>query len=243
MTPSKTSSFHATRWTLVAQAGSETTDEETRREALGQLCQIYWTPLYVFARRQGQKPEDAEDSVQSFMAAILEQGVFDRADSEKGRLRSYLIAAFRRFLASQHRAHMAAKRSGGYQKVSIHAEDGERSGRWQVAALETPEQAYHHRWACALLEQSMERLRGEYAERDQSAVFEALCPLLTGNGETAAAAATLKMREGTVRVAVSRMKRRLGLIVKEEVRATLLPGEDLEDELAELMGALGEARG
>ena len=42
--------------------------------ALGELCEIYWAPLYVFLRRSGHAEHDAFDLVQSFCAELLERG-------------------------------------------------------------------------------------------------------------------------------------------------------------------------
>ena len=43
--------FATTRWTLVAAAGKTATPEA--RKALGELCALYWYPLYAFVRRRG----------------------------------------------------------------------------------------------------------------------------------------------------------------------------------------------
>ena len=45
---------------LDAQGG----DSEIRDRALGQICRIYWLPVYAFARGQGLQPADAEDLTQ-----------------------------------------------------------------------------------------------------------------------------------------------------------------------------------
>jgi RNA polymerase sigma-70 factor (ECF subfamily) len=37
---------------------------QTGQAALAALCQIYWYPLYTFARRREHSPPDAQDSGQ-----------------------------------------------------------------------------------------------------------------------------------------------------------------------------------
>lgn len=240
MSPSKQSGgFHSTRWSLVARAAendiARTPDAVAETgEALETLCRIYWTPLFVFVRRRGYSPEEAEDLVQGFLANALEKNVFAVADPEKGRLRSFLLTALKRYLVDQRRAEVALKRGGGGHLVSIDARVGERSGGWQIAdQSSTPEAAYQHRWVCSLLEQCVSRLGSEYVEQGKGALFESLLPLLTpGTGATAAeAAAALGSSPGAIRVALSRMRKRFGQIFMQEVEATLLPGENVEEEV------------
>ncbi|MCB1061827.1 MAG: sigma-70 family RNA polymerase sigma factor [Verrucomicrobiae bacterium] len=242
-TPGQTASFSPTRWTLVAQAAQAPTNaqqEAEQLEALEVLCRTYWPPLFVFVRRQGYAPEEAEDLVQDFFASILEKPFFESANPEKGRLRNYLLGSLKRFLIDQQRARSAKKRGGEFQMISVDAEAGEHSGAWQIASLETPEDAYQHRWVCAMLEHCHERLRSEYEEQNKSLQFEALSPLLTSeNGHTTETAVrTLRSSPGAVRVALSRLRKRFGQIFAEEVRATLLPDEDYDDEICCLMKAV-----
>ena len=51
--------FHTTRWTLVMASAHD--QSQTGRAALAALCQIYWYPLYAFARWRGHSPHDAQD--------------------------------------------------------------------------------------------------------------------------------------------------------------------------------------
>jgi len=42
------------------------------QEALETLCRTYWYPLYVYVRRQGQSPHDAQDLTLEFFARLLD---------------------------------------------------------------------------------------------------------------------------------------------------------------------------
>jgi hypothetical protein len=64
------------------------------------LCQIYWAPLYGFVRSRGHTVHDAQDLTQSFFAYLLEHKVYARADRQKGRFRSFLLASLKNFLAT-----------------------------------------------------------------------------------------------------------------------------------------------
>ena len=64
--------FATTRWSVVLLAG--TIDTDRGREALEQLCQTYWYPLYAYVRREGYSAEEAQDLTQEFFARLLARG-------------------------------------------------------------------------------------------------------------------------------------------------------------------------
>ena len=70
------------------------------QEALEDLCRTYWRPIYGFVRREGARPEEAKDITQGFFALILERKDFSSVRQEKGRLRSFLLAALKHFMAT-----------------------------------------------------------------------------------------------------------------------------------------------
>ena len=51
--------FDTTRWSVVRAAGREGSD--TSRLAMETLCASYWQPIYVYVRRKGHGPDDAQD--------------------------------------------------------------------------------------------------------------------------------------------------------------------------------------
>jgi hypothetical protein len=54
-------SFQSSRWTLVLAAGGKEASPSQSLEALSELCRIYWRPVYLFFRRNGHSPADAQD--------------------------------------------------------------------------------------------------------------------------------------------------------------------------------------
>jgi len=88
-----------TRWSVVLSARDD--DAGKVKAALSELCEAYWLPLYSFARRTGKSSEDAEDLPQAFFAKLIEKDLFSKADAERGRLRSFLLGAFKNFLADE----------------------------------------------------------------------------------------------------------------------------------------------
>ncbi len=98
---------------MVLKAGDSATASAHALSALTELCEIYWRPLYAFLRRQGYGPEDAQDLTQGFFAHLIEARAYTRADREKGRFRSFLLGALKRFLAHARDHERAFKRGGG----------------------------------------------------------------------------------------------------------------------------------
>ena len=88
--------FPNTRWSVVLAA----TERETPGAdvALDELCRAYWYPLYAYARLSGQAAHDAQDLTQEFFARLLAHHWLADADREKGKLRTFLIVAFRNFM-------------------------------------------------------------------------------------------------------------------------------------------------
>ena len=103
--------FTTTHWSVVLSVGQQESPEAT--QALETLCRTYWYPLYAYVRRQGHRPEDAQDLTQEFFAHLLAKGFPRGAVPERGKFRSFLLASLRNFLVDQHRHADAAKRGAG----------------------------------------------------------------------------------------------------------------------------------
>src|SRR4051812_18564602 len=87
--------FPQTRWSLVLTATRK--DSLESAAALEALCRTYWQPLYAYVRRCGQSPHDAQDLTQEFFCRLLEKRWLDSAAREKGKLRTFLIVALKKF--------------------------------------------------------------------------------------------------------------------------------------------------
>ena len=61
------------------------------KEALAELCKLYWYPLYGHIRRYGFSAHDAQDLTQGFFVDLLEHKALARADQQKGKFRSFLL--------------------------------------------------------------------------------------------------------------------------------------------------------
>jgi RNA polymerase sigma factor (sigma-70 family) len=232
--------FSPTRWSLIAKLR---TGGEPAKSALETLCTAYWYPLYAYARRSGHRPEDAADLTQGFFAHLLEKDVFALADPTRGKLRTFLLTAMQRFLRDEWRRQQRQKRGGGIPPLSIDASGAEENYAREPADHLTPEALYHRRWALALLERTVLELEADYAAQGKAALFDALKPALTDDPEAASTAelgARLSMEPGTVRVAISRLRRRYRERLLAEVATSLDAQTEAEvnEEIAVLFRAL-----
>ena len=97
-------SFHATRWTIVIKAAQSQT--EGGELALAELCKLYWYPLYIFARRRGYSPNDAEDSTQeTFLRAYRSLARYEERQSFRTWLFQILINRCRTAAVRRQRRH------------------------------------------------------------------------------------------------------------------------------------------
>jgi RNA polymerase sigma factor (sigma-70 family) len=232
--------FATTHWSLVVDAGARATPHA--EEALARLCEAYWYPLYAYVRRWGYGADEAQDLTQEFFARLMEKGYLRQADPHRGRFRSFLLAALKHFLANERDRAGAQKRGGGRPALPLEIETAEGRYSLEPADPETPETIFERRWALILLDKVLSRLRDEYRRTDRGALFDVLKDLLT-SGKTdepyARLGAELGMSEGAVKVAVHRLRRRFGELLREEIAQTVADSRDVDDEIRYLFTTLG----
>src|SRR5262245_23384896 len=232
--------FPTTHWSRVVAAGDRAAPEA--REALAELCRAYWYPLYAFVRRQGHGPEDAQDLVQGFFAALLEHDGLAGLDRLKGRFRSFLMAACTHYLSNQIDRQKARKRGGGRAIVSIDRLEAEGRYGSEPAHDLTAERLYQRRWATTLLERVLATLEVEMHQAGKARLFETLRPALLGEAERvpyARIAAELGLSESAARAAAHRLRGRYRALLHEEVARTVADPEEVAEEVRDLFVALG----
>jgi len=238
--------FYTTRWTLVMASAQD--QSRPGQAALAALCQIYWYPLYTFARRRGHSPHDAQDLTQGFFLHLLEHRALSRVDRLKGKFRSFLLACFQNYLSVEAQRAHALKRGGQRQVVSLDPENAESRYRLEPVDHLTAEKIFEARWALTLLDHAMMILRQEYVDRGKELVFETLKGFV-GIGETRPeasydeAAKALGIGVGTVKTLIHRLRKRYFAIVREEVARTVSDPAEIEGEIRALCDALIAAEG
>jgi RNA polymerase sigma factor (sigma-70 family) len=230
--------FTTTHWSVVLEAQGES---PAARGALEKLCRTYWRPIYGFIRRQGPRPEEAEDLTQSFFALILERKDLNSVRQEKGRLRSYLLASVKNFLADEARHAMAAKRGKGQRLIPLdEIRERERSDPERSDRL-TADQIYERRWAFTVLEQVMTRLRDEYRSAGNVRFFDQMKKMLMDEPDRpsqAQVATEFDMSENAVKQAFYRFRQRYQSLLREEIAHTVAMPGDIEDELRYLISVV-----
>ncbi len=229
--------FPQTRWSVVLRAAGGGVGGDN---ALGELFQTYWFPLYSFARRSGHSAADAEDLVQNFLSKAVETHLFAKADIEKGKLRTFLLTTFRRFARDEYEKANAQKRGGG-NVISFDAVEAENWYDRDQIEGETPEKMYDRQWAVTVLENAVKRLEGQWAQKGKNKEFEGLRPFLTGTGDSAdyeKIGREIGMKPDTVKVTIHRMRAKFSVALREEVQDTHADDSDVDEELRYLIQLL-----
>ncbi|MHC1766699.1 MAG: RNA polymerase sigma factor [Verrucomicrobiia bacterium] len=228
--------FVTTHWSVVLDAAD--VDSPHRRESLERLCSTYWYPLYAFIRRRGHTPEDAQDLTQAFFARLLQKDYLSDVKQERGRFRSFLLAALRHFLANEWDRTRAAKRGGGQLLIPIDEAAAENRFALDLSHDLTAERIYERSWAATVIDQVRSRLRQEYLANGQSerfAVLEQLLPGAAGAVRQADAAEQLGMSLSALKSEVHRLKRRHGELLRAEIAHTVVRSEDIDEEIRYLI--------
>lgn len=231
------SSFKATRWTLVQRVKDSNAVEA--QEALNVLCSMYWKPLYAFARGYGRSMEDAEDVVQGFLAKGIEKALFSAADREKGKMRTFLLTAFKRYLRDEHVKSVALKRGDGKVDTTDIATE---EARWEDSEAADPTVSFDKRWAIIVVESAREQLEKKYRSEGKFELYEALSDSLTGelSENYQEIADRLDISLSAVKVGVHRLRKRFGEMLRAEIVETIGEGEDPDQELRYLIGILSD---
>ena len=231
--------FPVTQWTVVLAAGGTPSPESAA--ALERLCSSYWYPLYAFVRRSGYSPADAEDLTQEFFARLLKHKWIAYADRHKGRFRSFLLMAMKRFLAKECDKAKTLKRGGQVRFVALQFDTAETRYSQEPPDTCTPEQVFEKHWAMTLLGTVLKRLLREYERDGKGRLFQTLEPCLIGRHESqpyAALAEKLGITEAAVKMAVSRLRARYREVLKEEISQTVASAVEVDDEVRHLFRVL-----
>jgi RNA polymerase sigma factor (sigma-70 family) len=231
--------FATTRWSIVLAAGAR--QSPVGSQALATLCESYWYPLYAYVRRRGLDPHEAQDLTQEFFAHLLDSEAVGIATPERGRFRSFLLGSLQNFLANHWRKENAQKRGGGKAVLSLDLAAGEQRYIAEPAHELTPEKVYERRWALTLLQQVVETLAAEYVADGKGELFDNLKAYLGGNLDGlpyAELAAKTGMSVGSIKVAVHRLRRRCGDVLREQIAQTVADPSGVDQELKDLFAAL-----
>ena len=237
MSSQKLVHFETTNWTELSQLNGPEADT-----ALAGLCQKYWEPLYAFARKRTNDVHRAQDLTQGFFQHILSKSTLQQADRDRGRFRTFLLAAFKNFVSNEN-ARLAAKRRGGdVGHVPLDFTEAERTFLQARLDRATPEQQFERAWTLKLIHNVMESLRIEYQKREQADRFALLEPFLISdsNDSRSDAAEALSLSPEAFRKAVSRLRKQFRELLKAEVGQLVHDSADVDDEIRQMFQSLSD---
>ena len=229
--------FPTTRWSLVIAAGNPL--DPLCRDALLRLCECYWYPVYAYVRRRGYPEQDAQDLTQDFFVRILEGRYLGRADSDRGRFRSFLLNSCKFFLADQADRTRAQKRGAG-AILPFEVACGEKEYRFEPLDNDTPDHLFERGWAVVLLDRVVSCLRDEFAQRGKLDEFKKLEVCLLGQADISYAelARDMNVTEGSLKVAIHRLRKRYQVLFRREIAETVADAGDVDSEIRFLFSAL-----
>jgi len=180
--------------------------------ALGELCRGCWSVVYRSVRRQFPA-SDAEDLTQSFFVRAIERRSLREARLAFGCFRPYLLAAVRHFVANERARQRAGKRGGEAEFLTF--EDDRTPCRCSLTGTRPggPEEQLERARFDQAWEGALARVREEARGDSERRRVEALLPHLEGLGRSASCerlAVDLGMTQAAVRVALHRLRRKIG---------------------------------
>jgi DNA-directed RNA polymerase specialized sigma24 family protein len=231
--------FRTTHWSLVRAASGSSPDESMH--ALELLCRSYWYPVYAHIRRWGYNPEDAQDLAQGFFAELLEKHRLAKADEERGRFRSFLLASVNHFLSHERDKANTLKRGGTRLTFSLDALEPEDRYLMEPATQASPDVLFDQQWAHLIMERVLGTIRSEMDLAGQIKRFDILKHFLLGErGDLTLqqAANQLGTTETAIKSAVHRLRLRFRELFTQEIAETLIDPSDLEGEMRHLLQSL-----
>ena len=212
-------------------------DERLAREAWERLTRRYWPAVYAYIRRTGCDAHQAADLTQGFICDVmLERRLVGVADPARGRFRTLMLTALKRYLADRHRHDAAARRNPA--RPAFRVRDSQLNDL-QSSGTATPEQAYAAQWAATIIREVLERIRQECQQEKLEphwTVFEqrVVRPLLLGELTIPYDQLVRELGLRDASQASNMMitiKRRFVRTLRAEIANTIDQQSDVEDEL------------
>jgi RNA polymerase sigma-70 factor (ECF subfamily) len=229
--------FVPTAWTAIERARTDAADPESGWD---HLYRYYFQPVCAYLCRFGHTREQAEELTQRFFAWLWEKDVVARAERSRGKFRNFLLTALKQFVERERRYQQAAKRApGSMAGVSMGSPVSDHAAEVVDPHANSPERMFDRACAIELLQHTLDRLRAEYQRAAQDQRFEVLRGFLTGEPDATcdAAAKQLGISAAAVHVAVHRLRKRYGQLLREEIHAAA-PCADVDDEVRALFRAV-----
>jgi DNA-directed RNA polymerase specialized sigma24 family protein len=230
--------FLTTHWSVIEDV-KENKDKD--RALIGLLLERYWKPIYCYLRRKGYDNEQAKDLTQGFIhEVVLNRHLVERAESSKGRFRSFMLHALNQYLLDERRKKTAKKHIPKDKLVPLDIVDPPILP--QVVCKLDAEQSFNYVWKADLLERALAEVKDRYAKQGMEKhwyVFQdrLLRPTLEGREQPSLKKICQKYdieNEAAVSNMLNTVKKLVRRVLKSYVRQTVVSGEVAEEELKEI---------
>jgi RNA polymerase sigma-70 factor (ECF subfamily) len=231
--------FLTTHWSLVDEVRKEGNRE---RALIGLLLERYWKPVYCYLRRKGFGNEQAKDLTQGFFhEVVLNRHLIERADPGKGCFRSLLLHALRQYVIDQRRRETAHSQIPREKLVPLDIMNPPELP--ETADSLNADDGFNYAWKADLLERALSEVKARYVKRGMEThwrVFHdrVLEPVLKdGRPPSLNEICSQHGIENEARAShmLDTVKRRFREVLRKHVRQTVASGEDLEEELEEIV--------
>ena len=231
LSPLKAPVFATTRWSVVLACRNE--NENRSREALAEISQSYWRPVYACIRHHGHSEHDAQDLTQDFFVRLL-SGKLKYADQSRGRFRAYISVALQNFLRDHKRRQWTWRRGRGNTLISLDGQEAEEGYSRTLATQDTPELLYDRQWAALVVENAIKQLRTELAAQGREVLiahFDAIFAGTTRDFPFQEVARQIGVSVGTLHKTLHHCRGRFQVLLREEVARTVASKREIDDEL------------
>ena len=230
--------FLTTHWSLIESIRSEA---DSSHALIGSLLKDYWKPVYCYLRRHGYQNEDAKDLTQAFFHEIvLGNELVQQADRQKGRFRSFLLTALRRFLINIKNKETARKRVPKGKLIALDLVDPDNLAA--VSEDMSPDESFNFAWVSSLLERVFEEVENSCRQDGKTVywkVFEerVLQPIMeqTDPPSVKEICGKYDIPDGhKLANMIITTKRRIRSALERQVRKLVTSPEEVSDELQEM---------
>ena len=239
-------SFLTTHWSLIENI-QQHADKD--RFLIGLLLERYWKPVYCYLRRKGYQNEEAKDLTQGFFHEIvLNRGLVDRADSSKGRFRSFLLHALDQFLIDRKRRESTKNHIPKEKLVSFDITD---PPELPQAILErSPEDCFAYTWKSELLERTLTQVQTDCQQQGLEthwSLFQEKILDPTLNKKESEPMKVIAARYGIASESTAfnmllTVKRRFKTTLRTNLRITVLSDDEVDHEWQEMLNFFGKTK-
>jgi RNA polymerase sigma-70 factor (ECF subfamily) len=215
-------------------------DSPLARDALGDLAQRYWYPVYAFVRRCGQPAPVAEQVARDLLRRLVNENDGTQPIASRHH-RSFLLDRVHALLDRNWTVGTSEREVPGTDFPA--PPDLEQRFLRDHIMPSSPEQAFQRSFALVVLDRTLRRLRREAAETGHADMCRALEPFLARDPASAdyeRIARQLHARKVTLILALKRLRQRLRELAALELSDTVSSADDLAGEQEALLSILGE---